>query len=116
MAQYNYTITLNLGIPVTLIAAAATTGTSVSQQFCTQGTDKVYAEVNGTFSVCTVDLERSTDGGTTWIAVTGQTALDLAANKTLTLTVPTGFPHRLNVKTFTGTSMTVLGVPNAQVA
>ena len=112
MSQYTQTLSLFDGPGTTLINGATAIGTAVSQQFCTALplSQNVNIEVNGTFTVCTVDLERSTDNGTTWVAVTGQTAIDLAANKTWTFYVPMGLPHRLHATTtFTGTSVTVVG-------
>lgn len=111
MSKYTQTVSLFAGTGTVLVDAAATAISTVSQQFCTALplSQNVNTEVNGTFSVGTVDLERSTDNGTTWVAVTGQTGIDVAANKTWTFYVPMGLPHRLNVKTITGTSMTIIG-------
>lgn len=102
-------LTVGPGPLTTLIAAATATGTGASQWFATQNSQTVDVVVDGAFSVCTVDHERSSDGGTTWVAVTGETGIDLAANKSFSFYCPVGIVHRLNVKTFTGTSVTVKG-------
>jgi hypothetical protein len=112
MTNYTQTLSLFAGAGTVLVDGATAIGTAKSQQFCTALplSQNVNIEVNGTFTVCTADLERSTDGGTTWVAVTGQTAIDLAASKSWAFYVPMGLPHRLNLKTtFTGTSITVIG-------
>ena len=92
-----------------LVNAATTTGTAVSQHFgVSPGTYVVTIFSAGTFSVGTADLEVSIDGGTTFVAVTGQTGFDLTMGP-IQLNVTTGPTYRLNVKSFTGTSVTVTG-------
>jgi hypothetical protein len=107
--QYNLTAILIAGNPINLLDGPTAIGTANSQQFCTQNDKNVDIECDGVYTVATVDLQRSDDGGVTWVAVTGQTGIDLFANKTTVLYVPCGLPHRLALKTFTGTSITVKG-------
>ena len=105
------TTSLFAGTSTVLVNAATTTGTAAALQFCTalQQSQNVNYVATGTYSVCTVDLETSVDNGTTWIAMVGQTALDLKAALTGVLYCPLGQIFRLDVKTFTGTSITVRG-------
>ena len=97
------------GVPATLITAATVTGLTASQWFALQNTRVLNYFTSGTYSVCTVDLERSTDSGATWVAMVGQTGIDIYAAPNGTFDCPTGAVYRLEVKTFTGTSVTLLG-------
>lgn len=103
---------LDSGVECTLVNAATTTGTAASAQFCLLATPigekNVLFQAIGTFTVCTADLEISSDGGTTWSALVAGN--DFNANKVLkSVQLTPGNLYRWNVKTFTGTSVTING-------
>lgn len=107
------TYALDAGLECTLVNAATTTGVANSAQFCLHqsgsGIDHTgIFQALGTFTVCTADLEISSDGGTTWNALVAGN--DFNANKVLKSTNLTpGNLYRWNIKTFTGTSVTING-------
>jgi len=97
-----------------VINAATGTGASKSQIFTVQETKdstpiNILLVVSGTFTVCTITLQASNDGGTTFNAYsTADTGLDVNAKKFLVLNdlVP-GVPYQFTVASITGTSVTV---------
>ena len=109
MPSLTTAVTPCAGVPATLLVAAAAMGVAASQRFALQNTRVLNYFTKGTYSVCTVDLERSIDGGTTWVTMNGQTGIDIAGVPNGTFDCPTGVVYRLNVKTFTGTSVTLIG-------
>lgn len=117
MAIYSFAVAVQPGFWTTLLDAAGAgdiNNGNKSQQFCvlsspaSMGIDKVIeCVVSGTFTVGTIDLEMSTDSGATWAPRQGSTALDVNANKGFSLNLQPGVLYRLNLKTFTGTSVTI---------
>lgn len=103
---------LDLGVECTLVNAATATGVAASATFCLYATPSgernMVFQAIGTFTVCTADLEISSDGGTTWNALVA--ANDFNANKVLkSVQLVSGCLYRWNIKTFTGTSVTING-------
>lgn len=103
---------LQQGIPATIAAAASGVGVANSAPFTFPPSIKTGQDRNvqylstGAYTVCTANLEESFDGGVTWVAM--QKAIDLAANPGGTFTpLAGGAKYRLNIQTFTGTSITV---------
>jgi|SRR5690348_1861900 len=102
---------LQQGTPATVVNAATAAGTANSAPFAFPPSlksgrlrDLLY-EATGTYSVCTANLEVSIDGGVTWVVV--QKAIDLFAAPAGTFSLTGGPQYRLNIQTFTGTSITV---------
>lgn len=119
MAQLNPCLVLQLtqGFPVKVVNAATTTGTSKSSPFAVQmrvGTEKRIIEFTctGTYTVATLTLQQSMDGGNTFQSV--GTAMDFFADKGGDLALinsmvsfVTGVIYQLSVTSLTGTSITV---------
>jgi|SRR5215472_550388 len=107
------TYSLNPGQEITLVNGATGTGVAASAQFgltpSPVGLDKTMIFVAlGTFTVCTANLEVSSDAGGTWNALV--TANDFNANRVLKVTnLAPGVLYRWNIATFTGTSVTING-------
>src|SRR5215472_7939023 len=107
------TYSLNPGQETTLTNAATATGVAASAQFtlvpAPAGGDKTMIfQALGTFTVCTANLEISSDGGTTWSALLSGN--DFNASKVLKVTnLTAGVLYRWNIATFTGTSVTING-------
>ena len=106
------------GIDQILVNAATGTGTGASFWFTISPGDTEIGQrrtillyATGTFSVCTLTLQSSQDGGTTATTYsTADTAMDIHAQNPIQITdlVP-GVIYRLNVASFTGTSITITG-------
>lgn len=116
-------VTLDPGFEITVVNAAAAISTaqvppfSASQPFTIQpraaGGDRTLIVVaEGVFTVCTADLQISSDGGVTY---TGNllAANDFAANRMLKVQnlVP-GLVYRWKIVTLTGTSVTLNAAVN----
>lgn len=101
---------LQQGIPATVVSAATGAGTGNSAPFVfppsrTAGQDRnVQYLSTGTYSVCTANLEESFDG-VNWVVI--QKAIDLFATPGGTFAIAAGAQYRLNIQTFTGTSISV---------
>ncbi len=102
---------------MTVINGATGTGVGPSQQFTIQpvlGTDRTLnfqAIKTGVFTALTADLEKSTDGGTTFAARSGGgTAIDFQTTNAVqqVLNVVSGPIYRLNIKTFAGGTSVVI--------
>lgn len=97
-------------IHVTKVVAAATgTGVTNSNPFTKHPTPDfgtvLVALATGVFTVCTADLEQSNDSGASWqVSVAGW---DLKAIPIDQFQIAENVLYRFNVKTFTGTSVTV---------
>jgi hypothetical protein len=116
-------VTLDPGFEVTVVNGATATSAlqtppfSASQLFTLQpqagGGDRtiVFQAIKNTISVLTADLEESSDGGVTFGVL--QAALDFAATavQKVQALVP-GPIYRLNIKTLTGTSVTINAAAN----
>jgi len=107
-------VALDPGVIVTVVNAATGTGTAASQQFGVQarqdGGDRsahLQAIKTGAFTALTVDLEESTDGGTTFNPYVAGLDFNAAAVQKATNLVP-GNIYRLNIKTFTGGTSVVI--------
>jgi hypothetical protein len=102
---------LDRGVECTLVNAATATGVGFSAVFSLYavGWDHTLLfQAIGTFTVCTADLEVSSDGGTTFVALIAGN--DFNANRVLkSLNLTPGNLYRWNIKTFTGTSVTING-------
>ena len=106
--------------PSVLVNGATATGVANSNVFaipmvCRDNPRKVNYTAKGTYSVCTITLLQSMDGGTSWQAVGA--AYDFFANPGGDLTVAfpkaaftSGTLYQLSVTTITGTSITILAV------
>jgi hypothetical protein len=104
-------VSLDQGIPTTVVNTAVGTGSGVSQQWGVppspfgNARSASYA-ARGTYSVATLTLKKSLDGGNTFVA--DGAAIDMAANPAGTIqNLANGAIYRLDVTTFTGTSITV---------
>src|ERR1700690_724713 len=107
------------GVDQILVNAATGTGTGASFWFTVSAgmteisqRHTVTFTATGTFSVCTVTLTSSQDGGTTVNSPysSADSAVDIHAQNPIQFTdlVP-GLTYRLNVASFTGTSITITG-------
>ena len=98
------TYSLDAGVECTLVNAATATGVAASAQFCLHqsgsGIDHTMLfQAIGTFTVCTADLEISSDGGTTFVALVSAT--DFNATKVLkSVNLTPGNLYRWNIKTY----------------
>jgi hypothetical protein len=108
-------VTLDAGVPTTVVNGATTTGTGTSQMFTVQPradgsarTVALQAVPTGTFIALTANLEASLDGGTTWSAV-NSSALDFHATpwQAISSLVP-GPLYRVNIATFTGGTSVII--------
>jgi hypothetical protein len=105
------------GVDAVLVNAATTTGAGSSFWFTVSptpfgGRRTVTLTATGTFSVCTVTVTSSQDGGTTVNSPysSADTAIDIHAQNPIVLTDLTpGLIYRLNLASFTGTSITITG-------
>lgn len=114
-------VTLDPGMPVTVVnGAAATSANQIppfaqSQQFGVQvrpdGGDRsvIFESVPTAITILTSDLEASSDGAATFQAVT---TFDFVAAKVQTYLLLPGLVYRLNIKTLTGTSILINAVVN----
>jgi hypothetical protein len=96
------------------VNAATTTGLANANRFVlpqdgSLDMTDVTIQGIGTYTVCTIGIEVSLDGGTTF----GELATaDLFANRVVRNDLGRSGIYRINVKTFTGTSVTVkVGIP-----
>ena len=92
------------------VNAATATGLAASNRFIlpqddSQNMTNVTIQAIGTFTVCSVGIEVSLDGGTTFGEVAE--AADMVANPVVRNDVGRTGIYRLRVKTFTGTSVTL---------
>lgn len=108
-------VTIPAGNSATVVNAATATGTANSQIFNVQqkpdrgDLSVIFQAIKTAITVLTVDLEVSSDGGTTWGALT---TFDFAASPIQMYTLLPGVVYRLNVKTITGTSVTINAAVN----
>lgn len=107
------------GIPQVLVNDATGTGTGASFWFTIAPAQAdagqrrtVVLNAAGTFSVCTVTLTSSQDGGTTVNTPysSADSAVDIHAQNPIQLTdlIP-GLIYRVNIVSLTGTSITITG-------
>ena len=105
---------LPIGLILIVVNAATATGLANSTQFTLQarpdGSDRTLSlQATGTYTVCTADLEQSLDGGVTFNVL--KAGMDLfAAKLQQQLNIGPGPVLQVNIKTFTGTSVTVRAV------
>ena len=119
MSQINSCLVAQLtqGFQTTVVDAATTTGTDFSTPFAIQmrqvGLKRtVNYNCTGTFTVCTVQLQQSFDGGSTFVDVGA--AMDFYANKAGDLFIVNGVAaltpgaiYQFDVASITGTSITI---------
>ena len=91
------------------VAAATGTGLAAAKRFLlpqddSQQMTNVTIQAIGTFSTCTIGIECSLDGGTTFGEVANA---DVVANRVVRNDIGRTGIYRIRIKTFSGTSVTL---------
>lgn len=106
---------LDEGVAVTVVNAATATGASFSFPFTLPATGgqaprSIDYQASGVYSVGTIQLQESMDGGTTWS--NSGSAIDVKAQPAGNISpLVSGALYRFNVNTITGTSFTINVMP-----
>lgn len=105
--------TVPQNIPTTVVSGATGTGAQTGFWFPPTlggGNFNVVFHCTGTYSVCTATLEVSSDSST-WVLALAAVDLVLLPCQ-LMASLVSGLIYRWNIKTFVGTSITIIGTRN----